>query len=189
MRAHLVSSRHLFLLLILSSNLSAQVSNAYLRDSNYVFISQLDYQENTFSGYLGLKYLDINNFRVSFNSAMGNTIMDLEWKDGLFIKHYIPEQLDKSIIINKLQTDFEMMMLHILEDGKWKNDSVLKVGMKRYYFYTDEQKRPLLVNHRNFFGRLKRALAFTYDDQERLNRILLKHSSFALQLELNRLEQ
>ncbi len=181
----------LLLSLILAGNVlgqTTQVTNPFLNYPTHLFTSKLTYQDNTFNGYLGVKYTDENNFRISFNSTMGNTLMDLEWKDGEFIKHYLPEQLNRKIIINKLQDDFEMMLLKILADGKWKNDSTLKDGCHKYRFTQNDIQLPTKVEDRNWLGRLKRTLNFGYSEQKKLRTILLKHHSFALQMELSSID-
>ncbi len=176
--------------LVLFGNASAQskIQNPFLTSPTHLFTSKLTYQENTFTGYLGVKYTDANNFRISFNSTMGSTLMDLEWKNGEFIKHYLPEQLNRKIIINKLQDDFEMMLLHILAEGKWKNDSTLKIGCHKYRFEGNPNHFPTKVEDRNWLGRLKRTLNFSYSEEKKLNTIHLKHHSFALQMELSSIE-
>lgn len=179
------------LALLLGGNTTAQMSkitNPFLSGPTHLFTAKLNFQENTFTGYLGVKYENANNFRISFNSTMGNTLMDLEWKDGEFIKHYLPEQLNRKIIINKLQDDFEMMFLHIMAEGKWKNDSTLKVRCHKYRFTQNDIQLPTKVEDRNWLGRLKRTLNFGYTEQKKLHTILLKHHSFALQMELSSIE-
>ncbi len=180
----------LFLFIITIENVSAQTSgitNPFLASPTHLFTSKLTYKENTFNGYLGVKYTDANNFRISFNSTMGGTLMDLEWKNGEFIKHYLPEQLNRKIIINKLQNDFEMMLLHILAEGHWKNNSTMKVGCHKFQF-EKANNLPTEVVDRNWIGRKKRSLSFDYGEGKNLSSIRLKHHSFALQMELSSIE-
>ncbi len=167
---------------------SSKIINPFLAEPTHLFTAKLNFQQNTFTGYLGVKYEDANNFRISFNSTMGSTLMDLEWKDGVFIKHYLPEQLNRKIIINKLQDDFEMMLLHLLAEGKWKDANTLKVGCHKYRFEENTSLFPTKVEDRNWLGRVKRTLNFGYSEQKKLNTILLKHHSFALQMELSSID-
>jgi hypothetical protein len=180
----------MLLSLLLAGNVHGQtikVINPFLTSPTHLFTSKLTYKENTFSGYLGVKYTDANNFRISFNSTMGSTLMDLEWKDGEFIKHYLPEQLNRKIIINKLQEDFEMMLLHILAEGRWKNNNTLKIGCHKYQF-EKTNNLPTEIIDRNWIGRKKRSLSFDYTEEKNLRGIRLKHHSFALQMELSSIE-
>lgn len=178
-------------LLVLPSSLFSQsplVNNPLASDSTHLFTARLQFQGKTFTGYLGVKYVDPHNFRLSFNTGMGSTLLDLEWIDGEMVKHYVPEKMDRKIVMNKLQDDFEMMMLHMLENGKWKNDSTLKKDCHKYRFTVGEQQWPYKVEDRNWIGRLKRTLEFGYGETKKLQTVRLKHHSFALQIDLTTIE-
>lgn len=165
-----------------------KITNPFSTGTSHLFTSRLQFQENTFTGYLALKYENENNFRINITSGMGSTLIDLEWKDGKFIKHFIPEKLDHKIVINKLQDDFEMMMLHILAEGKWKDPGTLKVGCHKYRFTETPSYLPITIEDHNWIGRLKRTANYTYDTSQLLKSIQLKHHSFALQIDLTTIE-
>lgn len=154
------------------------------KDSSYVFTSKAQFQDVTMQGYLALQYHDPCNFRVSVNSTMGTTLLDLEWKEGECTEHFVLEKLDNKIILKALKSDFELLMLQTLQKGKWKNDSVKKVGWHKYTLQLTENKIQS-VEDRNWIGRKKRSLQFDYSsDDTSLKSILLKHHNFAMQLQL-----
>ncbi len=167
---------------------SGQVTNPYLETENHLFTSRLTYGDQTFTGYLGVKYSSPYNYRISFTTGMGSTLLDLEWKDGGFIRHYIPENLDRRIIINKLRADFEMMFLHTLSEGKWKDEHTLKVGCHKHRFTFSESKLPLTIEDHSWLGGLKRTITLGYSSEDHIQTVSLKHHSFALQIQLTTIE-
>ena len=139
-------------------------------------------------GYFALKYIDPNNFRASVNSTTGTTLLDLEWKNGECTEHFVIDKLDNKLILKALKSDFELLMLQTLQDGKWKNDSVKKVNGHKY-FVTFTNNLLTQVNDKNWLGRKKRSLQFNYNTNDRsLKSILLKHYNFAMQLQLTPLQ-
>ena len=116
---------------------------------------------------------------------MGTTLLDLEWEEGECTEHFVMEKLDNKIILKALKSDFELLMLQTLQKGKWKNDSVKKVGWHKYTLQLTENKIQSVEDH-NWIGRKKRSLQFDYSsDDASLKSILLKHHNFAMQLQLN----
>lgn len=158
------------------------------KDSSYVFTSKAEYKDVVMQGYLALKYTDPNNFRASVNSTMGTTLLDLEWKNGECIEHFVMDKLDNKLILKALKSDFELLMLQTLQEGKWKNDTVKKVSGHKYFLtYANDQLTQ--VDDKNWLGRKKRSLQFNYNsDDSILKSILLKHYNFAMQLQLTPLQ-
>ena len=165
-----------------SAQLDTIVSNPYGKDTSYVFQSELKYKEQVFKGFLAIKYLDENNFHLSLMSGLGNTMMELEWKDGEFIKHYVPEELDKRIIMKKMRSDFEFLFLQRLYSTKpYKGRS--------YYFETNSLDFPDIIYEAGRFGKKKRELNFNYAENGGLNGVELKHYNLAASITLSILSE
>lgn len=139
-------------------------------------------------GFLAVQYTDACNFRASVNTTMGTTLLDLEWKNGVCIEHYVMDKLDNRFVLNALKSDFELLFLQTLQKGKWKQDSIKKVGYHKYHL-TFQNESLQQVDDKNWLGKLKRSLHFDYkNDEAEIKSIRLKHYNFALQLELNPLQ-
>lgn len=190
---YLAGFKKALILFLLSFAMQAQSTdstfrNPYLQRENQLFTTKLTFRDMTFTGYLGLKYKDARNFRLSFTSSMGSTLLDLEWKDGKFIKHYVPEKLDRPLLLNKLQADFELIFMHILAEGRWKGPEKVKLHCHKYLLSENEAHYLTGIEDRGWLGGLKRSLNLQYSDGEKLSFIQLKHHNFALQIELTPIE-
>lgn len=165
-----------------------QVHSPFAKDSAYIFSSKLKFKEMTTQGYLAVQYYDACSFRVAVQSAMGNTLLDLEWKNGSVTEHFVVDQLDKKLIMNTLKKDFELIFLQTLQKAKWKNDFVKKLRCHKYAL-TQHAEKLREVHDRNWLGKLKRSLYFDYsNDDDSLESIRLKHHNFAMQVTLTPIE-
>ena len=172
----------------LSNGQAQSVHSPFIEDSSYVFTSKMEYKDMVMQGLLAVQYTNACNFRASVNTTMGSTLLDLEWKDGICIEHYVMDKLDNRFVLNALKSDFELLFLQTLQKGKWKQDSIKKVDSHKYYlsFKNDRLQK---VDDKNWLGKLKRSLHFNYrNEDQQLETILLKHYNFALQLELSPLQ-
>ncbi len=176
---------------LLESNLTFEIPvllNPYMQDSTFLFNCKMSYKDQNISGYLGLKYTDATNFRFSVTTGMGNTMIELEWKDGEFIKHYIPADLDRKIIIKKLKADFEFLFLYGYANGHWTNNAEIKKKRHGYLTYFNDFELPISITDSGCSGKKKRSLSFGYDEKNQLATVELKHFNFASTIQLSILE-
>lgn len=79
-------------------------------DSEYLFNARIDAFKNEVGGICVIKNLGENQHRVALLSDFGNTLLDFEFIGEKVIVHYVIEDLNKKIIVNKLKKYFQLLL-------------------------------------------------------------------------------
>ncbi|MBW7868301.1 MAG: hypothetical protein H3C31_08280 [Brumimicrobium sp.] len=77
--------------------------------AEYKYDASIQVYGNDLHGFFLLKRLGDQHARMALVSDFGNTLMDFEFKGEEVIVHYVIEDLNKKIIVNKLKKYFQLI--------------------------------------------------------------------------------
>lgn len=153
---------------------------------DYVYKANIEVYGNTLSGLFIVKKLGIGNHRIVFTTEMGKTIFDFSFLNNAFTVNYIIDDIDKSILINILKRDFQVLIqkkfpIVISYVGE---DAVVYETMlgKRTYYYSKTQLQDRIVYARN--GKEKVRFLFSEVKDEIANKICILHTAIKLEINL-----
>lgn len=104
------------------------------------FRMSIDAYGNNFSGIVVSKKINSNHYRFAFLNEFGAKMLDFELENQGVKMHYAIEQLDKKIILNLLQKDFNLLFNEnnkIIQTFNSKEFKILETEINRksvYYF-------------------------------------------------------
>ena len=119
-------------------------------DSNYLYLADIRFMKNYYSGIVAIKPFGDSLHRVVFMTELGMKIFDLEIKNPLknkdfYTVHYMIEPMSKKIIQKTLAHDFGLLLQNPAEEkqllyiGK-NNENIFRIKNRRLrYFYIFEK--------------------------------------------------
>ena len=133
--------------------------------------------------------------RVVFTNEAGVTFLDFEFKkDNTFEVKKILSQLDKKAVIETLRKDFYLILgLPFQQELQaWTNQQELNFGVmingERYFLVTDEACADL--KRLEIGSRSKQKVTVNFSGNvKRPDRIQVNHHTFAMKMDLTRLEK
>ena len=135
--------------------------NSYFQntDSNYLYLADIRFMKNYYSGIVAIKPMKDSLHRVVFVTEMGMKIFDMEirnpWRNkDFYTVYYMIEPMSKKIIQNTLARDFGMLLQNptkekiVQYEGKSEEKiSRIKDKRMRYYYIFDNKQ----VNYHKIF--------------------------------------
>ncbi|MBU8893182.1 MAG: hypothetical protein KOO66_10415 [Bacteroidales bacterium] len=76
-----------------------------------IYKANINFFNNDISGLLILKKTDESNYRIALTTQFGLKIFDFELNHGILNVKYCVEYLNKKVIINTFQNDFNLLLM------------------------------------------------------------------------------
>ena len=163
-------------------------------DTTHLFNMQIDFRKNHFSGFLLIKSVQPEVYRIAFTTHFGMSVFDFEFDNGEFRINHCLEALNKKNVIQLLENDFRILLFLNLEPDKNfsyiyknKNNPDLEINrMENIYYLKDTKNETLLaIEAPHFFSSL------SYGFTEYINRfpsvIKINHSRIGIKMRLEKI--
>lgn len=133
----------------------ATIVNPYFSDPavDYVYKAKIAVYGKHFGGIVIIKKVGANKHRVVFTTEFGSKIFDFLFEGDQFTKNFILEALDKKIVVNTLQKDFQLLLTEtskVQEQFTSEGYTIYKCDAENrynfYYFTTSERSLRKIVN-------------------------------------------
>ncbi len=119
-------------------------------EKTLIYKADISFYKNDISGLLIMKKIDDSIYRIALTTQFGLKIFDFELNHGTLNVKYCAEYLDKKVIINTFQNDFNLLLIQnqvknifIIENPE-RNQKIwqLKSGKLNYNYIqnTDSEK-------------------------------------------------
>ena len=112
-------------------------------DIDYLYKADIDFLDKHFGGLLIIKKTDYNSHRIVFTTEMGNKIFDFSFINNKFQVNFIPEELNRKIVLKILERDFRVLICKdpkIVKSYALAGSPVLEgiISGKVYYFFINK---------------------------------------------------
>lgn len=87
-----------------------------LSEKTLIYKTDISFYKNDISGLLIIKKTDENIYRIALTTQFGLKIFDFELNHGTLIVKYCVESLNKKVIINTFQDDFNLLLMQIIPE-------------------------------------------------------------------------
>lgn len=124
---------------------------------------------NNFGGIVVCKKLNSNHYRFAFLNEFGGKMLDFELENQEMKVNYAMEQLDRKIILNMLQKDFNLLFNEnnkITQTFESDGYSILQSEIKEkqvYYFLKNDTLEKTIMPGKT---KEKISLQYSYNDSE-----------------------
>lgn len=82
-----------------------------------IYKADITFYNNNFAGLLVIKRIEENNYRLALTTQFGLKIFDFELNQGQLKAVFCIEQLNKKMILNLLEDDFNLLLLQLEYDS------------------------------------------------------------------------
>lgn len=168
------------------------ITNGYFSnlDKDYVYKAKLQILRHHFGGILIIKKIGKDHHRVVFTTEFGNKLFDLELKDNDFEVNFILDKLNKKLILNMLQHDFQTLLN---QNNKIKNqfsseeEDIFQSNTKKFQNYyvfskgSNELKKIVSASK----NKEKLIISFLVTENGISTSINLSHKKFRAKMDLN----
>ncbi len=164
-----MSWRKVFLLLIISTllrgaNLFAQTEQFHLTapipldpGDEWVYRSSLDIKGHHLSALYVIKCFSKDHFRIAMVSELGIKLLDIAYRKGEFIEHYVMEELQRPILLKGIRDDM-LILLKVDMGAKVRSSQggyKIRSGRLKYHYDADGKlekivKRKLFLVEKKF---------------------------------------
>ena len=136
-----LNSIFLFLLLIIGcsspyKNLSkTEYSKEHIKNIPYalpfsektlIYKTDISFYKNNISGLLIIKKMDDSIYRIALTTQFGLKIFDFELDHGVLNVKYCIEYLNKKVIINTFQNDFNLLLMQFNSEAIYEIDNSIE---------------------------------------------------------------
>ena len=163
------------------------IENCYFSnpDKDYVYKAHIEIYKHNFSGLLIVKMINSHQHRIVFVTEFGKKIFDFEIINDSLKVNSILEDLNKKVIINTLQKDFQILVKQnnkVLKEFKKDDKIAYQTRLKEqfnYYFISNENKELIKIINTS---RKKEKMFINFDEVE--NEIAIKIDIIHLNIKL-----
>lgn len=85
-------------------------------EKTLIYKTDINFYKNNISGLLIIKKTDENIYRIALTTQFGLKIFDFELNQGTLNVKYCIESLNKKVIINTFQDDFNLLLMQIIPE-------------------------------------------------------------------------
>ena len=170
-------------------------------DSNYLYLSEIRFLKNYFSGITAIKPQNDTIHRLVFVTEMGMKIFDFEITNPLLNKkfykiHYIMEPLSRKIILRSLANDFGLLLQDATASSRKyfitkKDEMVVKIkahGLRFYYIFEKDKTNYKTIRIESCL--LKKARVDIWTEQNNMpDSLHIKHYGIKLNYIFRKLKQ
>lgn len=82
-----------------------------LSEKTLIFKTDISFYKNDISGLLIIKKMDESIYRIALTTQFGLKLFDFELNHGILNVKYCVEYMNKKVIINTFQTDFNLLLM------------------------------------------------------------------------------
>ncbi len=166
-------------------------------EKTLIYKADISFYKNDISGLLIMKKMDESIYRIALTTQFGLKIFDFELNNGTLNIKYCAEYLDKKIIINTFQNDFNLLLIQnqvknifVIENPE-QNQKIwqLKSGKLNYNYIqnTDSEKIENITFKKRNSEKISVGL-YNYKDNIPGN-ITLEHHNIKLKMNLKLIQQ
>ena len=160
-------------------------------DLDYIYKANIDVLDKHFGGLLIIKKTDDDSHRIAFTTEMGNKIFDFSFINDAFKVNFIPEELDKKMLLKILEQDFRVLISEqptIVKNYSFKENSVMEghINEMVYYFFLDKNG----VLEKTVFpknGKANISYTFSKINSDIAQEIMIVHQSINMTINLKKL--
>lgn len=161
-------------------------------DTDYIYKAHIEVRDKHFGGLLIIKKTGENSHRIAFTTEMGNTIFDFSFRDAVFKVHFIPEELDRKMLLKILEQDFRTLVCEypkIAETFSYMGKSVLEGsidGKEHYFFMNNNGQLEKTIFPKN--GKTNIVYRFSKINSDIAHEIEIEHLAFNMNILLKSLD-
>jgi phosphoribosylformylglycinamidine (FGAM) synthase PurS component len=157
---------------------------------DYVYKANITVYGNELTGVFIAKKINETTHRVVFTTEFGNNLLDFEISETDFKVNSIVEELNKKILINTLIKDFRLLLRsHYVTKAQFENRLnnvyIAKDGSMLNYLFVFKADNSLNKIVHASKRKEKITLFFASENNIFATRIVIKHKSIPLKIELN----
>jgi hypothetical protein len=161
------------------------------------YITTVDVLQHHLSGLLLIKEMPGGARRVVFTNEAGVTFFDFQFDgNGKFKVIYVIKQFNRKPVLNTLREDFELLLgLSFRQESisAWTRGGKVYYGVvagkETSYFVTTPDCGPVQYLELGSKRKKKTAITFLGDTPTAPDRVTIKHFTFAMKIELTKLNQ
>jgi hypothetical protein len=95
-------------------------------EKTLIYKTDINFYKNDISGLLIIKKMDKNIYRIALTTQFGLKIFDFEMDHGVLNVKYCVEYLNKKIIINTFQNDFNLLLMQFESEAIYVIDNSIE---------------------------------------------------------------
>lgn len=171
----------------------AEVINPYFSNPeiDYVYKAKIEAYGRNFGGILIVKKMEADHHRIVMTTELGNKLLDLQFKNGVFSENFVIEELDRKMILNVLKADFRLLLMEkslVLNSYDSETQHVYQTQRdNRYNFYFVSKDDGKLEQIRNTSkSKEKVVVDFHSETGKEADSIFIKHKNMKLYIDLNK---
>lgn len=157
---------------------------------DYVYKANITAYGNELTGIFIAKKINETTHRVVFTTEFGNKLLDFEIAETDFKINSIVDELNKSILINTLKTDFRLLLRNQFQtqeqfENKEENVFKSKENNKYNYLFVSKKDNKLIKIVQASKRKEKIMFRFTTENNTFAENIIIQHYNIPLKIELN----
>jgi len=171
----------------------AVVVNPYFSNPeiDYVYKAKIEAYGRNFGGILIIKKMEENHHRIVMTTELGNKLLDLQFKNGVFTKNFVVEELDRKMILKVLKADFRLLLMEkslVLNAYDSETQRVYQTQKhNRYNFYFVSKESDMLEQIRNTSKVKEKVVVDFYSETgKEADSIFIKHKNIKLHIDLKK---
>jgi hypothetical protein len=157
---------------------------------DYVYKANITVYGNNLTGIFIAKKINETTHRVVFTTEFGNKLLDLEISENDFKVNSIVDELNKSILINTLKTDFRLLLrkqFQVQEQFENESEMVYKSEDNNRFNYLFVSKKDNKFSKIVQASKRKEKINFSFitENNTFAQNIIIEHYNIQLKIELN----
>lgn len=159
-------------------------------ETDYVYKANIRVYGNELTGIFIAKKINDSTHRMVFTTEFGNKLLDFEISEKDFKVNSIVSELDRKILVNTLVNDFRLLLRSHYElkqqfDSKESNVYLSEDGKLFNYLFISKSDNTLSKIVQTTKRKEKINLFFTLENNIFASKIIIKHKTIPLNIELN----
>lgn len=171
----------------------AVVVNPYFSNPeiDYVYKAKIEAYGRNFGGILIVKKMEADHHRIVMTTELGNKLLDLQFKNGVFTENFVIEELDRKMILKVLKADFRLLLTEKSLAVNAYDSETHRVYQtqsdNRYNFYFVSKESDNLEQIRNT-SKLKEKVVVDFHSETGIeaDSIFIRHKNMKLHIDLNK---
>lgn len=140
------------------------------------------------NGFLAVSHKRNHVLQVSFNSIMGTNMLEMVWKSGRWKKKYVNRSLNRRGLIEMLQVDIMLLLLHFRHDPRAEDRGDLWLWNKRDIHIDSKDGRIDRLRVKTKKHLPSREVNYTFDAAGGLTEMKVTHTGYPFSITLQPLK-
>ncbi|MEG3657146.1 hypothetical protein V5097_07010 [Arenibacter palladensis] len=166
------------------------VINPYFSDlaMDYIYKAKINFADKSFGGIFVIKKMGPEHHRVVFTTEMGNKLFDFSFIKNEFRINFIPNEMNKKILINLLKRDLFVLINEnpkILNQYRKMGDSIFletKLKNNTYFYLTADERLHKILKTKG--SKDKSSYIFAEIENDHAREIKIRHKNIKLTIDL-----